>query len=426
MNDKPVGNYENKLLAILFFTVGFVFFDRLSINFLFPFMREEFALTNSQVGLLTSALALTWAISGVVLSSFAENLNKRKPILILAVIVFSICSIGSGLGTTFVGLLVARAVMGLAEGPVLPISQTLMGFASSESRRGFNMGFVQASAGGLLGAVLAPMVVVPLATHYGWRVAFFVAGIPGLIIALLLFKIVVEPGRQSLAAQQAATSAAAVGDDKPGSLKHLLGDRNIVLCLLISCLFITWFISLTTFAPLYLMEKRGFSPSEMGMLMTALGVSSVIGGFLVPGLSDRIGRRSTMVMFSLLAVTVPLVLVYAQVPFLALALLLFVTYFGYGCFPIFLATIPAESIGIAHAGKAISLVIGMGEIVGGFFAPMLEGYAADRFGPDAPFLIASSATLLAVLLSCALRETAPAKLRKHASAGSPLKNSAGI
>jgi len=426
MDGKPVGNYENKLLTILFFTVGFVFFDRLSINFLFPFMREEFALTNSQIGLLTSALAVTWAISGVVLSAFAENLNKRKPILIFAVVVFSVCSIGSGLATTFIGLLVARAVMGLAEGPVLPISQTLMGFASSESRRGFNMGFVQASAGGLLGAVLAPMVVVPLATHYGWRVAFFVAGIPGLIIAVLLFKMVTEPSRQSAAAQSAASSAVIAGDDKPGSFKHLLGNRNVLLCLLISCLFITWFISLTTFAPLYLMETRGFSPSEMGMLMTALGLSSVIGGFLVPGLSDRIGRRPTMIFFSLLAVTVPLVLVYAHVSLPVLALLLFVTYFGYGVFPIFLATIPAESIGIAHAGKAISLVIGLGEVVGGFFAPMLEGYAADRFGTHAPFLIASGATMLAFLLSFALRETAPAKLRKSGATDAPVKQGLGI
>jgi MFS family permease len=425
MDRNPSKNYENKLLVILFFTVGFVFFDRLSINFLFPFMREEFGLTNSQIGLLTSALAVTWAISGFVLSSFAENLNKRKPILVAAVVVFSLCSIGSGLAATFIGLLVGRAVMGLAEGPVLPISQTLMGFASSESRRGFNMGFVQASAAGLLGAVLAPMVVIPLATHFGWRVAFFVAGIPGLIIACVLLKVVVEPSRQSSAARLAATSAAVAGSNKPGSFAHLFGNRNVVLCLLISCLFITWFIALTTFAPLYLMETRGFTPSEMGILMTVLGVSSVIGGFLVPGLSDRIGRKPTMIIFSILAVTVPLVLVYAQVSLPVLGLLLFLTYFGYGVFPIFIATIPAESIGIAHAGKAISLVIGVGEVVGGCLAPMLEGYAADRFGTHAPFLIASAATVVAVLLSFALRETAPAKLLKS-GAGASLKEGLGI
>lgn len=412
-------SYENKLLAVLFFTVGFVFFDRLSINFLFPFMREEFALTNSQVGLLTSALAVSWAISGVVLSSLAENRNRRKPILICAVVVFSLCSIGSGLATTFLGLLVARAVMGLAEGPVLPVSQALMGFASSASRRGFNMGCVQASAGGLLGAVLAPMAVVPLAANYGWRTAFLIAGIPGLIIAVVLYKMVSEPDVQSRSAQQHPPATGS------GTFKDLLGQRNVLLCLLISCLFITWFVALTTFAPLYLMEQRGFSSAEMGVLMTVLGVSSVIGGFAVPALSDRIGRRPTMVVFSALAVSVPLVLVYAQVSMPVLALLLFLTYFGYGVFPIFLATIPAESAGISHAGKAIGLVIGVGELVGGFFAPMFEGYAADRIGAHAPFLIASAATVLAALLSFALKETAPAKLAGPRGLAAPVVQHTG-
>lgn len=419
MSGKPFNTYENKLLLLLFFTVGFVFFDRLSINFLFPFMRSEFALTNAKIGMLTSALAVTWAVSGYVLATWAENLNRRKPILVIAVVVFSVCSAGSGLAGTFMVLLVARAVMGLAEGPVLPISQSLMGFASTESRRGFNMGFVQASAGGLLGAVVAPMVVVPLAETYGWRVAFFVAGIPGLVIAMFLARHVVEPKGFHRAA---ATPQEIAG--KP-SFIEMIRRRNIALCLVISCLFITWFVALMTFTPLYLMEKRGFAPGEMGILMTVLGIASVISGFLVPAISDRIGRKPTMIFFSAVAVAVPLVLVYFEASLPVLGALLFLTYFGYGCFPIFLATIPAETVGIAHAGRAIGLVIGVGEVAGGFFAPMIEGIAADKFGAEAPFLIASAATLLAMLISFALKETAPIKTRQAESASPIAHDSVG-
>ena len=416
MLKKSFNTYENKLLLLLFFTVGFVFFDRLSINFLFPFIRAEFELTNAKIGMLTSALAVTWAISGYALATWAEALNRRKPILIVAVAVFSVCSIGSGLAGTFMVLLVARAVMGLAEGPVLPISQSLMGFASTESRRGFNMGFVQASAGGLLGAVLAPMIVVPLAEHFGWRVAFFVAGIPGLVIALLLARHVVEP--------KVFQRAAASPDIAP-SFIEMTGRRNIVLCLLVSCLFITWFVALMTFTPLYLIEKRGFTPGEMGILMTLLGISSVVSGFVVPAMSDRIGRKPAMIIFSAVAVAVPLVLVYAEASLPLLGVLLFLTYFGYGCFPIFLATIPAETVGIAHAGRAIGLVIGVGEVAGGFFAPMIEGYAADRFGAQAPFLIASAATFIAMLLSFALKEIAPLKTRPAGISSTSVHDSIG-
>lgn len=407
----PFNTYENRLLLLLFFTVGFVFFDRLSINFLFPFMRAEFELTNGRIGMLTSALALTWALSGYFLATWAEGLQRRKTVLVIAVVVFSVCSIGSGLAGSFLLLLVARAVMGLAEGPVLPISQSLMGYASSDSRRGFNMGFIQASAGGLLGAVLAPMVVVPLATEYGWRTTFFLAGVPGLIIAAFLVKYLAEPRQFAPRAEAGLVHAGHL------SFMGMVKQRNIGLCLLISCLLITWFVALMTFTPIYLIETRGFSPGQMGMLMTILGVSSVISGFVVPAISDRIGRRPTMAFFAAVAVAVPLVLVYAQTSLPVLGALLFATYFGYGCFPLFLATIPAETVGIAHAGRAIGLVIGVGEVAGGFIAPTIEGYAADHFGAQAPFLIASSAAAVAALLSFALKETAPGRARRaHASA----------
>ena len=403
MPKKSINTYENRLMLLLFFTVGFVFFDRLSINFLFPFMRAEFGLTNARIGMLTSALALTWAVSGFALATWAENLNRRKPILIISVIVFSVCSLGSGLASTFLALMMARAVMGLAEGPVLPISQSLMGFSSTESRRGFNMGLVQASAAGLLGAVLAPMVVVPLATAYGWRTTFFVAGIPGLIIALFLVKYLSKPNALPRAA------AAPLEALPAPSLRHMVRQRNIALCLMISCLMITWFVALMTFTPIYLMENRGFAPGDMGLLMTVLGVSSVISGFAVPAISDRIGRKPTMIFFAAVAVAVPLVLVYAQTSLPVLGALLFLSYFGYGCFPLFVSTIPAETVGIAHAGRAIGLVMGVGEVVGGVLAPMIEGNAADHYGAAAPFLIASAAAAAAALLSCALKATASFK-----------------
>jgi MFS family permease len=67
----------------------------------------------------------------------------------------------------------------LAEGPILPLSQTLMVEASTPSRRGLNMGLLQGSSAGLLGAVIAPPVIVALAVAYGWRTAFYLTCVPG-------------------------------------------------------------------------------------------------------------------------------------------------------------------------------------------------------------------------------------------------------
>jgi MFS family permease len=72
------------------------------------------------------------------------------------------------LAQTFAILFLLRAVMGLAEGPVQPMMQTLMVSASSERRRGVNMGLLQGSAPGLMGFVIAPPLLVAIAVRLGW------------------------------------------------------------------------------------------------------------------------------------------------------------------------------------------------------------------------------------------------------------------
>ena len=297
-------SYENVLLCVLFLTFGFVFFDRLALSFLFPFMEQELQLSNSHLGMLSSVLALAWAVSGALVGAWSDRRGQRKPLLIVAVILFSLCSALSGLVGGFLSLLLFRGIMGLAEGPILPLSQSLMVEASSPHRRGLNMGLLQGSAAGLLGAVIGPPLLVALAEALGWRHAFIVSLLPGLLIAWLIWRHVrPDPPR----AQRPAPRA----EDAKGKRLALLKSRNILLCTLISCVFVTWFIVLISFTPTFLVNARGFSPATMGRLMSCLGVAWVVWGFAVPAISDRIGRRPTLVAFSLLAACCPLALLYA-------------------------------------------------------------------------------------------------------------------
>ncbi|MFU7332561.1 MFS transporter, partial [Pseudomonas aeruginosa] len=317
-------SYENVLLCVLFLTFGFVFFDRLALSFLFPFMEQELQLSNSHLGMLSSVLALAWAVSGALVGAWSDRRGQRKPLLIVAVILFSLCSALSGLVGGFLSLLLFRGIMGLAEGPILPLSQSLMVEASSPHRRGLNMGLLQGSAAGLLGAVIGPPLLVALAEALGWRHAFIVSLLPGLLIAWLIWRHVrPDPPR----AQRPAPRA----EEAKGKRLALLKSRNILLCTLISCVFVTWFIVLISFTPTFLVNARGFSPATMGRLMSCLGVAWVVWGFAVPAISDRIGRRPTLVAFSLLAACCPLALLYAPNA-TSLGLLLLLTYTGLGCF----------------------------------------------------------------------------------------------
>lgn len=412
MQAKRFWTYENAALAILSLAFSLVFFDRMSIMFLLPYVVPELKLNNTQIGLMNSVLSLTWAASGVLLGSYADRYRQRKTVLVVTIAAFSVCTILSGAVTGIVSLLVVRAVMGLAEGPVLPVTQSVMAQESSPGRRGFNMGLLQNGVSSLVGAIMGPPLMVALAEAFGWRHALFVAGLPGLLIAALVWTFLRNPDRRAPAHAVSGHAAA------PGAqlgLRQLLGYRNVWIAMLGASALGTWTLVLMVFTPLYLVQQRGLSPQAMGGVMSAFGVAVLAGGLLVPGLSDRFGRKPVMVLFCLLAVLAPLVVVYLRAPLPVLAAAGFVSYLGVGCFPLLMATVPAETVPEGNLARALGLIMGVAELVGGVIAPTLAGMLGDALSPAAPFHLCAGGALLAALACLGLIETAPTVLRRRAA-----------
>jgi MFS family permease len=400
MNANRLFRYENKLLILLSFTFGFVLFDRMALSILVPFFDKELGLNNTHIGLLSSLLALAWAVSGYLTGTLSDKTGKRKQYLIITVVLFSICSFFSGLATSFVFLLLARIIMGFSEGPVLPLSQSIMVDASTEKRRGFNMGFMQSFGASILG-MLTPIVIVALNTNFGWRNAFFIAGVPGLVLATLGFFYIKETKAMAVKEQKQKTSIA-----------FLLKYRNVWAASLLSCCLMTWMAAQMTFMPIYLISIKHFSPEDMGKAMSAFGLGSIIWGIVVPALSDKFGRKPITIIFFFLNVFIPLSVIYFGKTFFSVSLILMFGASIIGCFSIVLATIPSETMPRQYIAQTLGLVMGFGELVGGFAAPVMAGWLADQFGLQAPFLMASGAALAAVLISFLLYETAPALLNK--------------
>ena len=403
------GRYENVLLAVLFATFGFVFFDRLALNFLTPYFKDELGLNNAQIGLLGGIPALTWAIAGISVGYLSDRVDRRKPLLIGAVLTFTLFSALSGLVGGLASLLLFRALMGAAEGAVLPLSQPLMLHSSTPHRRGLNMGLVQGSSAGLLGGVLGPIVTVWIAESFGWRAAFYATVIPGLVMACLVLWLV-----RDLRVRHPATVAVddeAVPEHAASGWGAVLRHRNILICLAIAVFFLTWFLTTQTFTPLYLVEVKGFGPGDVGFVLSGIGIAWVLWGALVPGISDRIGRKPTMIGFSAVAAVSPLAIMVIDSPGLLFGALV-LTYTGLGCFTLFMATIPAETVPRAVMATALGLIMGVGEVVGGFVAPALAGQLSDVFGLGAAMLVSAGAAVVVALLSLALTETAPARVRR--------------
>jgi len=391
--------YENSLIAVLFFTWGTVFLDRMSQLYLAPYFAPEFHLSHTQVGSVASALAITWAASTFVFGALSDRVG-RKPILVPAVFAFSILSWASGLAHSFHQLLLVRALMGAAGGPTWSTMTALIEESSPSNRRGRNIGLV-VSAAALVGLAAAPVLTTQVAERWGWRSAFFVAGAPGLLIGVLLWKFIKEPAARSGIHERPSLS----------EYVSILQYRNIWLCCLGAAGFMSWLFAVNVFAPLYITQVAHESATTAGFLLGASGLGSFFLGFLLPSLSDRWGRRPTLLLMAAmsavvpLAFLVPLLYVYPAV----LAFIVFVANSGQGIASVVLVLVPTESVPAQFRATSIGLATLAGEVMGATAAPILAGTLAQRHGLAVTMWLAAAGSGLLFLVAFFLQETGPAR-----------------
>ena len=407
----PIFNYENLLLVLLGLSFGFAFFDRNSASVLIPYITKDLGLTNTQSALINSVLSLMWALGAYVIARWSDSRGSRKPFLLAFLVIFSACSILSGLAQSFPVLLTARAIMGAVEGPFLPVCLAIMAVESSPNRRGVNAGIMQNFFAALLGQSLAPWLLPLVAEHYGWRAAFFVAGVPGILCAIAVWLWVHEPTKEAQAALHSGSAVQASDNGKTMGLLDMLAVRNVLICCLISAFMVGWFVMGWTFLPKYLTTVRGMPGPAMGSLLSVLGFASALSGFGAPWLSDRVGRKPVMIGFCLLATLTALGAIYFQGSTAALGALLFIGWLASGTFPLFMGVIPGESMPQRYAATAMGLVVCVGEIVGGSLLVALAGKVADLTQQSSAVLMMAACGAIGCVLCFFLTETAPGHAR---------------
>ncbi len=388
--------YETTLVGVLFFTWGTVFLDRMSQLYLAPYFAPEFHLSNEQVGLLASVTAVCWALSALLFGALSDRFGRRV-ILIPAVFIFSALSWMSGLAHTFEHLLVIRAAMGFAEGPCWAVISALAEESSHPSRRGRNVGLV-VSAAALVGLCAAPILTTQVASHMGWRWGFFMTGLPGILMGLLLWKVVKEP---------AAKSAGTAHPSWKDSLS-ILRYRNMWLCSVGAVGFMSWLYVYNAFAPLYMTEVAHQDPRTAGFLLGAAGLGSFFLGFLFPAFSDRLGRRPTLLAMAAISTVLPIALCIPKLygHLWVLAGILFLTQGGQAIAALILVLVPAESVPPQFSATAIGLATLVGELFGATGAPALGGVLADKYGLAMPLRMAACGTVLLFLAALFIKEPA--------------------
>jgi MFS family permease len=385
--------YENGIVLLMALTFGCLFFDRLALNFLMPYVAKDLQLNNTQIGLLAGGLSLAWAFSSFFSTAWAETNNKKKAVFLIAVFVFSICSFGSGLATSFATLLIARLVMGFAEGPVIPLAQNFVERESSPNRLGLNSGILQAFGSALFGSILAPILLVQIAENMGWRNAFYVAGAPGLLMGLIAWFYIKQSTAESKGEQKGQSTL---------NISELLQYNNIKWGIPTGCCVFGWWFATLPFISKYFVESQGMSNDDMGKTMGLLGVSGLLSSIIVPALSDRIGRKKALMAAITIGILYPFAVYFLKGSALQLPAM-FLTYFMMGTLPLVAAVIPSEAVPVHLKAKAIGLITGVGEIIGGVLVPALAGVLLDTIDPSAFLWVSVVLAILALFFASKLK-----------------------
>jgi MFS family permease len=398
--------YENTLVTILFFSWGTLFLDRTSLHSLAPYFVPEFHLSHQQIGLLGSVLAIAWALSAFVFGALSDRVG-RKSILIPMVFLFSLMSWASGMVHSYQQLLLVRALLGLAGGPAWSIMTAIIEESSLPTRRGRNIGIV-VSAAALVGLAVAPVLSTQMAAQVGWRWAFFVSGIPGLLLGLLIWKFVKEPDRENRTGPHGQPV-------KMGDFLSVLRYRNMWLCCAGAAGFLSWLFLHNIFAPLYITEVAHQTPTTAGFLMGASGLGSFFLALYFPRLSDRLGRKPVLLVMAAMCTIVPLAMLITPLyayPWV-LAAIVCLANAGQGIGALILVLVPTESVPPQFIATAIGLATLAAEGIGATLAPMLAGPAVKSYGLGAAMWMSAGGAVLVFVAALFLKETHLAR------AGSP-------
>lgn len=405
-NDKKWNaRYEYAAVAMLALGFGLVGLDRFIILPLFPVMMSELHLDYQDLGNISAILAIAWGISSIFMGRLSDRIGRRK-VLIPAVLLFSLLAGLSGLANGVAALLLIRAMMGVSEGAFTPTAIAATAESSHPSRRGLNIGIQQAFFP-ILGLGLAPILATQLLLVLpSWRWVFAVVSLPGFLLAWFMYRNLRETR---------VPSASAASEEK-GQWLDALCYRNVPLNILGMFCMLTSLFVLSVMMPNYLTDYLHLELQQMGFVMSAIGLGGFIGQLVLPGLSDRLGRKPVVLgSFVATGTCIWLLMHTGAEPLTLFVLLFFTTFFNFSMICMTVGPLTGESVPLPLVSTATGLVVGIGEVFGGGVAPALAGYIAQHQGIQYTLYLALGGVALGLLVACLLRETAP--LRSKVTTG---------
>jgi predicted MFS family arabinose efflux permease len=270
------------ILGLLIFVNILNFLDRLLPSILVTAIRADLGLTDTQIGLMGGvAFALIYSFASVGLARVADRRSPRA-VISISLALWSIATAFSGLAQNFWHLLLARSSVAAGEAGSTPAAHALISRIFPSERRSLALAIF--SLGVPIGATLGLALGGWINDALNWRAAFFVAGVPGLIVAALVRFAVPDPPHASPDGPRVGEFAA--------TLRALFSKRSFRHMAAASSLFAIGSYSLNVFAGAFLMRIHHVTAAKAGLLFgLAFGLGGLVGTFAGGAIGDWLGRR---------------------------------------------------------------------------------------------------------------------------------------
>ncbi|MGX1805078.1 MFS transporter [Nocardia sp. NPDC055321] len=377
-----VPTYAWRLVALLAVANVLNFYDRALPTIVAEDIKAEFALSDTQLGVLMSGFTVVYALAGIWLGRMADR-RSRRVIMAGGLVVWSLLTAASGGAWSFAALLIFRLGVGVGEASYAPAANATVFDMFPVDKRSKATAMLQ--LGLPLGLLLAFFTTGPLVeASDSWRTPFYFAAIPGLVVAALLL-VVPMPERAPATAQQLAA-------ERGGrALRDLLRIPTMWWLILAGIGLQISTYSVATFLVPLLQRYFGLSLSEAGTgAGLVMGVAGLAGLLIAGPIADRARRRSSAARLAVaavgMAVAGPLAwAAFGLSPSSAVAFVLLLSLASVLINMVQPVALPAvsEIVEARRRASAVAIYFGAFYLLGGAFGPVLTGALSEHFADRA-------------------------------------------
>lgn len=372
--------YTNYMFILLFLLYFFDYVDRMVVTSLFPFIKQDWGISDAQCGMLVSAVYWSIVLFTFPISILVDRWSRKKTIGLMAV-VWSLATAACALTRSFSQLRVARMVIGVGEAGYAPGGTAMIAGLYPEEKRSRIMGLWNMSIplGSAVGIALGGIV----ATHWGWRHAFGLVALPGLIVAILFFFV---KDYKTVELTKTVKETSAKVKMKTGEIaREFLHTPSLILTYFgfAAMVFVT--SSLMTWLPSFLnrtynipMDQAGI---KVGIIMMMAIVGAPLGGFLADMWMKK-RKNARLLLASLSALLASAIFYVAFISFTGFTQYLFLVAGGLTVMT-FLPAAAAVTQDVVHPGlRAVSyaLCVIVQNLLGASVGPVFIGAMSDKYG----------------------------------------------